>query len=795
MQRITPQLINETRRIAHVDKTLTDHTLQSNVVYCITQHYADTRENSTDIFLYDMATHVSRQLTQTNHGISNTQPIVLQAYPYGSMTLNSMLFQRDGVLLQMPLNCELPPSAVSKFPFKPQSYRLFSYNDELYMLAVIPVYADMTLQQTMDTDSQSQGVVQSSGMMFNKLMVRHWDTWNPYKKRNHVHLFRLRPSADGLQLAVDDDFAPIDLLLGLETDCPGKSPGQGIDEYNCASDGSLIALCCRPCDDASGSATAIRLRGTQPPDMAWTTESGIYVVSMESIIQQSSTPSSSPVYVALQKVAGDRACGTVSHPTFCPKNAQNHRLLAYLSMKRPGFESDQCHIEVLDLDTGVTHHLSSDIQGMPLTFRTIEWGRGLSHQHCIYSTTPWNGSKRIAAFHFTLSSNSNETKLLSSYSLMLGDEAKSDLVCVDAPLSLTTSDADFSTTLLYVASDLTSLPKLACCKLDKARYESVFQHDYYCSVLQLKDPDMCDAAFPVQHTRHFLPAEFCFDLCNNDLQYPSLVTSEPACCYYFRSTNGAMVQCWYMHPQVFDSQQQDVVVDHRALSSRSVPMVLLVHGGPQGSWQNVWSLRWNMAAYAARGYAVLATNIHGSAGFGQAFTDAVTGDWGGQPFDDLMASVDFAISRHEYIDPERLAALGASYGGYMMNWINGHTNRFRCLVNHAGIFNLRNLYYTTEELWFPEWEFGPPWQNPQLYDRWSPDGFVHQWRTPTLVTHGGRDFRVCETEAIATFTALQRQGVQSQLLLFPDENHWIRKPANSLQWYAAVFAWLNQHLK
>ena len=193
---------------------------------------------------------------------------------------------------------------------------------------------------------------------------------------------------------------------------------------------------------------------------------------------------------------------------------------------------------------------------------------------------------------------------------------------------------------------------------------------------------------------------------------------------------------------------------------------------------------------------MIAVNFHGSTGFGQAFTDSITGDWGGKPFEDLMKGLDHALANYPWLDSDRVGALGASYGGWMINWINGHTRRFKCLVNHDGGFDEFANYFTTEELWFPEWEFkGTPWERPELYDKFSPSRYVSEWATPTLVIHGANDFRVVDAEGIATFTALQRRGIPSQLLYFPDENHWILKAKNSIVWHNTVLAWLDKWLK
>jgi dipeptidyl aminopeptidase/acylaminoacyl peptidase len=227
------------------------------------------------------------------------------------------------------------------------------------------------------------------------------------------------------------------------------------------------------------------------------------------------------------------------------------------------------------------------------------------------------------------------------------------------------------------------------------------------------------------------------------------------------------------------------------------PIAFVVHGGPQGSMQNLWTYRWNAQAFAGAGYAVVMIDFHGSPGYGQAFTDSISRDWGGKPLEDLQKGLAAALARYPWLDGERACALGASYGGFMMNWIEGNwPDRFRCIVNHDGLFDQRMMYYATEELWFPEWEFGgPQYQNPQGYEAVNPVDFVDKWHTPMLVIHGQRDYRIPYTQGLAAFTALQRRGIESKLLLFPDENHWVLKPANSVQWYHTVIEWLDQHLK
>jgi dipeptidyl aminopeptidase/acylaminoacyl peptidase len=229
--------------------------------------------------------------------------------------------------------------------------------------------------------------------------------------------------------------------------------------------------------------------------------------------------------------------------------------------------------------------------------------------------------------------------------------------------------------------------------------------------------------------------------------------------------------------------------------TKKYPMVLLIHGGPQGAWLDNWGYRWNAQMWAARGYVTVLINPHGSTGYGQAFTEQISGDWGGAVYEDLMKGVDHMV-KTGYVDPARIGAAGGSYGGYMVNWILGHTNRFKALVSHAGVYNLTSMYGATEELWFPEWEFkGTPWDNPELYTKWSPHLHAKNFKTPTLVVHGELDYRVPIGEGLQLFTTLQRRGVPSKLLYYPDEGHWILKPQNSELWYKTVLDWLDQWLK
>jgi dipeptidyl aminopeptidase/acylaminoacyl peptidase len=250
----------------------------------------------------------------------------------------------------------------------------------------------------------------------------------------------------------------------------------------------------------------------------------------------------------------------------------------------------------------------------------------------------------------------------------------------------------------------------------------------------------------------------------------------------FDGAGGAKIQAWVVRPPDYKEGQK-------------YPLLYLVHGGPQNSWHDGWTFRWNAQVFASAGYVVFMPNPRGSTGFGQQFTDEISGDWAGKVYEDLMKGADFAEAL-PYVEKGRTGAAGASYGGYMMDWFLGHTTRFRAIVTHAGVYNLVSMYGVTEELWFPEWDLkGTPWTNPDLYSRLSPSTYAKNFKTPTLVTHGELDFRVPIGEGLQLYTTLQRLGVPSKMVYFPDEGHWINRPANAALWYREFIAWMDRWVK
>lgn len=255
--------------------------------------------------------------------------------------------------------------------------------------------------------------------------------------------------------------------------------------------------------------------------------------------------------------------------------------------------------------------------------------------------------------------------------------------------------------------------------------------------------------------------------------------------FWFESKDGTRVQAMLIQPPALDA-------------AKKYPLLVVLHGGPQTMWSNAWGYRWNAQVFSAAGYVTLMINRRGSTGYGQKFTDEITNDWGGKPYDDVMKGIDVALAKYKFIDATRMAAAGGSYGGYLADWIATHTGRFKAIISHAGIFDKTSMY-ATEELWFEEHDMqGTPWSNPESYRKWAPETYAAElgkFKTPTLVVCGERDYRVPYTQSLEFFNALQRQGVPSKLVVFPDEGHWVLKPQNAQFWYKTFLDWLAQWMK
>ena len=510
---------------------------------------------------------------------------------------------------------------------------------------------------------------QPSGMLFDQLFVRHWDTWS----RSRSHLFTARLRADG---TAED---PVDVSR-LEADVPSKPFGDEAD-YDFSPDGRRIVF-------------SARLGGTGE---ARSTNFDLYEVPADG--------SAPPRNLTADNPAWDGS------PKFLPNGD-----LAWLAQERPGYESDRFHIVIREARTGAVRPL------------TASWDRSVEH----------------------LDRTSDGRELLAS----VDDVGQHALYAVDP--------GSGHVRRLVGSGQVTAF--------------SAGAHEVVIALASLgAPPDLYRVPLSGGEPRRLtqMNAALLASRAMSDFEQ-----------FSFAGWHDERVYGYLVKPYGFKAGAR-------------YPLAFVIHGGPQSSMSNQWSYRWNPQVLAGAGYGVVFIDFHGSPGYGQAFTDSINQDWGGKPLEDLQKGLAAALARYPWLDGERACALGASYGGFMIDWIAGRwPTRFRCLVSHDGVFDQRSMYYSTEELWFPEWENGGPYyEKPQNYERFNPVDYVSEWRTPMLVIHGGEDFRVPLSQGLGAFTALQRRGIESRLLYFPDENHWVLKPANSIQWYHTVLGWLDAHLK
>ncbi len=425
-----------------------------------------------------------------------------------------------------------------------------------------------------------------------------------------------------------------------------------------------------------------------------------------------------------------------SSPLYSPDG----RYIAYRAQQRPGYESDRFRLMLYDRKTGEKKNLTEKLDAWVGTFA---WSRGSKRIFFVYES---EGEAPVYSFE------------------------------VNRPLDQTiTVDGDPKETARYNAAivvrdgfndDLAITPDgktVVFTRMSISFPNEIYEAGSERSVAQLSHlPD------GLTHINHAVLSQ---------------VAMSPLESFWFTGAHNDKVQGFLVKPPNFDA-------------SKKYPVKFLIHGGPQGAWGDDWSYRWNPELFAANGYVIIMINFHGSTGYGQKFIDAINGDWGGAPYEDLMNGLDYAEKTYPFIDKNRECALGASYGGYAINWILGHTDRFKCLVSHDGMFNAESAWGTTEELWFNNWEFnGTPYDNRASYQKWSPHQYAKNFETPTLVIHGQRDYRLDVSEGFQLFTTLQMEGVPSKMLYFPDEGHWVLKPQNSRLWYKTVNDWVDQWAK
>lgn len=512
---------------------------------------------------------------------------------------------------------------------------------------------------------------QTTGMVFDSILVRHWDTWKD-GRRNHVVAVRL-----------DDNGTmagkPVDLMAGMDTDCP-TIPWGGDSDYTVTPDGSTLIFTAKNADGA---------------EEAWTTNWDLWSVPTDG--------SAAPTNLTPSNKAWDTA----------PNLSPDGKTLAYLAMARPNFEADRYRVVLMDMASGKTEVLTEKWDRSP---GGVTWSPDGSK---LYASANNVGNHSI----FEIDPSTGHVQALLTKHTNSGPHPLAD------------------GRLLFTRDSLTAPAELFI--------------------------RPADGGDPLQIT-HF-----------NDQRLAELSFGDYTQ-FSFTGAHGDEVWGYLIRPVDFEP-------------GKKYPLAFLIHGGPQGSFDDHWHYRWNPQIYAAHGYAMVMIDFHGSTGYGQAFTDAIRGDWGGAPYEDLMLGLDDVLRRNPWIDSDRMAALGASYGGFMINWIQGQTDRFAALVCHDGNLDEYMAYFDTEELWFPEWEHGgTPWENPEGYRKHSPVNHVANFKTPQLVIHGALDYRVVDTQGLAMFNALQRMGVPSRLLYFPDENHWVLKPLNSIQWHEVVLDWIDR---
>ncbi|GAA0723637.1 S9 family peptidase [Dokdonella soli] len=510
----------------------------------------------------------------------------------------------------------------------------------------------------------------ASGTVYDKIFVRHWDTWADGRRSQ---LFIADLGADG---------KPGKLYLlsqGIDGDVPSKPFGDD-SEYAFSPDGKTVYF-------------NARVAGKGEP---WSTNFDIFAV-----------PAHGP-YAPKNLTADNSAWDG------WPLPSADGKTLYYLAMKRAGFEADRFGIMALDLATGTKRELDPQWDRSASALKESADGKSL------YTTTDDWGDHALFAVNIA---SGKASKLVADGSVMGFDVGKKGLV-------VARQDFQHPTDVYTAAADGKSLKQVTHFNADR-----------------LKDIRFGDAEF-----------------------------------FTFKGHGGDTVQGYVVKP-----------VGYR--KGEKYPVAFIIHGGPQGAMTNDFHYRWNPETYAGQGFAVVTINFHGSTGYGQKFTDAISGDWGGAPFEDLKLGWAAAQDKYKFLDGDRACALGASYGGFMAYWIAGNWNEpWKCIVAHDGVFDSRMMSYSTEELWFDEWEHNgkTQYEDPAAYEKFNPVNHVKDWRAPMLVVHSDQDFRIPLEQGLAAFTALQRRGIPSEFLRFPDENHWILKPHNSVLWHDTVNAWLKQ---
>ena len=555
--------------------------------------------------------------------------------------------------------------------------------------------------------------------------------WNAYREGKRSHLFVV--SSAVFQDGQNQTGAtPRDLTPG-DYDAPVFSLG-GQDNYAFSPDGQEICY-----------------TSNHDQNPAASTNNDLWIVPV------SGGPAGS---IQAKNITADNPASD-STPLYSPDG----RYIAYRAQQRPGYESDRFRLMLYDRKTGEKKNLTENFDRWVGTFAwspdstRVYFTAENAAEADIYVVRADGrpviqvGSAMLAELSPSARSIRSDQSMVPGYDddLALSPDGRSIFftsMTIDAPVEIYQGSAECQPQGVVIES---GSPQRS-----QSEPASIAPH--------------CQSVIAKRLTRF------------NDAVLSNVATSEPGF-FWFDGAKGDKVEGLIVKPPNFDA-------------SKKYPVKFLIHGGPQGAWGDDWSYRWNPELFAANGYVVIMINFHGSTGYGQKFIDAINGDWGGAPFEDLMKGLDYAEKTYPFIDKDRECALGASYGGYAINWILGHTDRFKCLVSHDGMFNAESAWGTTEELWFNDWEFkGTPYDNRALYEKFSPHQYAKNFKTPTLVIHGQKDYRLDVSEGLQLFTTLQMEGVPSEMLYFPDEGHWVLKPQNSELWYKTVNDWVDRWTK
>ena len=560
------------------------------------------------------------------------------------------------------------PVQVTHLPVDVGTFRIAP--DAHTLVVSMAVFPDCETPECTKQRLDARAANKASGVLYDKLFVRHWDSWVDGTRN---HLFALKLDASG---AVTGD--PVPLMKGFDGDTPSK-PFGGDEDYAISTDSQVLVF-------------SARLAGRTEP---WSTNFDLWQVKLDG--------SAPPVNITKDNPAWDAA------PLFSPDG----KTLAYKAMKRPGFEADRFGIMLRDVATGSTREIDP------------EWDRSAD-------SMAWSRDGRTLY-------------------VTAQDVGTEKLFAVDA-----SSGAATPLTKSGHAGDLSAEGGTVVFGLDGlGGPEQLYRLDRGKPSVQLTHVD------------------------EDKLKGVDFGTWEQ---FSFQGWNNQTVYGYVVKPSGFKP-------------GKKYPVAFIVHGGPQGSFGDDWSYRWNPQTYAGAGFASVFIDFHGSVGYGQNFTDAISGHWGDRPLEDLQKGWSAALGKYPFLDGDRACALGASYGGFMIYWMAGNWKQpWKCLVDHDGVFDNTMMGFATEELWFSEWENGhaTPWENPDAYDRFNPARHVADWSVPMLVIHGGHDYRIPLEQGLGAFTAMQRKGVPSEFLTFPDENHWVLKPQNSVLWHKTVEDWLRR---